>query len=181
MAVKNKIFIPNEYYFVTFTILGWRNIFTSDNYCNLVYKWFDYVRDKYGNEINAYVVMPNHIHLLIKISDRSKKLPILVMNAKRFLAYEIVQLLSAENKSELLEFFEINSRKNARHKIFEDSYDSLIIQSLKFFLQKLNYIHNNPCQEKWKLAEDPESYKHSSAANYILGSGYYNNISIIDF
>ena len=48
------------------------------------------------------------------------------------------------------------------------------------FLQKLNYIHNNPCQLKWNLANNPEEYKYSSAANYINGSGNYN-VDIIDF
>jgi hypothetical protein len=47
-------------------------------------------------------------------------------------------------------------------------------------LQKLNYIHNNPCQEKWQLAKAPEEYKHSSAANYISGKGFYE-VKVVDF
>jgi putative transposase len=34
------------------------------------------------------------------------------------------------------------------------------------FLQKLNYIHNNPVQSKWHLAEFPEEYSFSSAKFY---------------
>jgi len=48
------------------------------------------------------------------------------------------------------------------------------------FLQKLNYIHNNPCQEKWNLANNPEDYKYSSAANYIENSGIYE-VDLVDF
>jgi hypothetical protein len=32
--------------------------------------------------------------------------------------------------------------------------------------QKLDYIHNNPCQGKWMLADNPVSYQYSSAAFY---------------
>jgi len=60
-----------------------------------------------------------------------------------------------------------------KHKVFEDGYDSKIIQTQKFFLEKLKYIHNNPCAEKWRLADASENYKHSSASNYILGKGVY--------
>ncbi|WP_255478614.1 hypothetical protein [Rufibacter sp. XAAS-G3-1] len=33
--------------------------------------------------------------------------------------------------------------------------------------QKLDYIHQNPAQEKWKLAELPEDYYYSSARFYL--------------
>ena len=177
MAVRNKTpFIPNEIYFITFTILGWKNIFNNKKYYNLIYKWFDYMKEKYENKIYGYVIMPNHIHCLIKITDKSPKLSIFINNAKRFLAYQIVQLLKEDNNSGLLDFFKSRARikTGAKHKIFEDRYDSLIIGTQKFFLEKLNYIHRNPCAKKWRLTEKPENYKYSSASNYILGIGIYN-------
>jgi len=182
MAVRKKIFIPNEIYFITFTILGWKHVFTNDKYCNLVYKWFDYMKEKYNNKIYGYVIMPNHIHCLIKITDKSPNLSIFITNAKRFLAYQIVQLLEENNKTGLLNYFKSKARikDGAKHKLFENRYDSLIIQSRKFFLEKLNYIHRNPCSEKWRSAKNPEDYKYSSASNYILGIGVYS-VDIMDF
>ncbi|MBA3047851.1 transposase [Patescibacteria group bacterium] len=182
MAIRIKTFTPNEIYFITFTILGWKHIFTNDKYCDLVYKWFNCMKDKYENKIYGYVIMPNHLHCLIKITDKSSKLSILIQNAKRFLAYQIVDLLSEDNNIKLLEFFKEHAevKKGAKHKLFEDRYDSLIIQNRKFFLEKLNYIHRNPCAEKWKLSENPEGYKYSSAPNYILGAGIYD-VDVMDF
>jgi REP element-mobilizing transposase RayT len=176
MAVRNRIFIPNEIYFLTFTILGWKHIFTSDKYRLLVYKWFDYIKREYGNKIHGYVIMPNHLHCLIFISDKSPKLSTFIQNAKRFLAYQIVRLLKEEDNMGMLDFFRENARMKfgAKHKVFEDGFDSLIIQSQKLFLEKLNYIHNNPCREKWSLAENPENYIHSSASNYVLERGIYD-------
>jgi hypothetical protein len=31
-------------------------------------------------------------------------------------------------------------------------------------VQKLNYVHQNPLQEHWRLVEVPQAYAHSSAA-----------------
>ncbi|MDA3839849.1 MAG: transposase [Patescibacteria group bacterium] len=181
MSTRNRISIPNETYFITFTILGWKNIFVQDKYFDLIYRWFDYVKEKYNNTIYSYVIMPNHIHLLIKISAKSPTLSVLIMNAKRFLAYDIVKFLKEDNKSEFLDFFNQNARKNvgAKHKLFENRFDSLIIQSEKFFLEKLNYIHKNPCNKHWRLADSPENFKHSSASNYTLGKGHYD-IDVMD-
>ncbi|MGQ0739271.1 MAG: hypothetical protein ACT4OJ_09450 [Bacteroidota bacterium] len=36
-------------------------------------------------------------------------------------------------------------------------------------MQKLNYIHNNPCSGKWRPAVDPIHYLHSPASFYISG------------
>lgn len=39
----------------------------------------------------------------------------------------------------------------------------------KVIEQKLDYIHNNPLQEKWNLAKRPEEYTYSSAEYYEIG------------
>ncbi|MFA5318039.1 MAG: hypothetical protein WC323_00990 [Patescibacteria group bacterium] len=182
MAVRNKVFIPNEIYFITFTIFGWQPIFLDDKYCGLVYKWFDYMKGNYQNKIHSYVIMPNHIHCLIFISNKSPHISRLIQNAKRFLAYQIVSILEKEKNQELLNYFQqyAKTKYNAKHKIFTDRYDSLIIQSQKLFLEKLNYIHNNPCAKHWNLADSPEDYKYSSASNYIKDEGLYP-VDIIGF
>ncbi|MBS1525632.1 MAG: hypothetical protein JST19_08280 [Bacteroidetes bacterium] len=41
--------------------------------------------------------------------------------------------------------------------------------NLPVFTQKLDYIHNNPLQERWRLADLPENYKYSSARFYERG------------
>jgi len=156
MAIRDKTpFKPDEVYFITFTILDWERLFIDDTSCGLVFKWFSYMEKNYGNKIHGYVIMPNHIHILLYISLTSPRLSTLIFNAKRFLAYELKCL-------------------------FEPRYDSLIIQSRNFFLEKLNYIHDNPCQEHWRLVEKPEDYRYSSASNYILEKGVYP-VDLLDF
>ena len=156
MAVRDKTpFKAGEIYFITFTIRNWEKIFIDNASCGLVYKWFRYMDEYYGNKIHGYVIMPNHIHVLLYVSIASPILSTVVFNAKRFLAYGL-------------------------HCLFEPRYDSLMIQSRKFFLEKLNYIHTNPCRGRWQLADKPEDYIHSSASNYILGRGIYPVI-LIDF
>ena len=94
MAIRHKTeFSSDNVYFITFTICDWQNVFTNDEYCKLVYKWFNYAKEEYGNKVHAYVIMPNHIHILMYISNKSPEISKLIQNAKRFLAYGIIALL----------------------------------------------------------------------------------------
>ena len=41
------------------------------------------------------------------------------------------------------------------------------LYSEKVMWQKLDYIHNNPCTARWKLAPFPHAYRFSSARFYL--------------
>jgi REP element-mobilizing transposase RayT len=176
MATRVRDFTPDRIYFITYTIYKWINIFTEEKYFDLIYKWFDYMKEHYNNKIHGYVIMPNHLHVLLYISEYSPDVSKLIQNAKRFQAYDIVDYLTLSNKKEILEIFSIAAKKEkgAKHKVFKDRFDSKEMLNSALYREKLNYIHNNPCTPKWRLAEKPEDYKHSSASNYILGSGIYD-------
>jgi hypothetical protein len=66
-----------------------------------------------------------------------------------------------------------------KHEIWKDSFDVKECRTEKFVLQKLLYIHNNPCSGKWKLAESPELYLHSSALFYL--SGKHSSYPVKDY
>jgi putative transposase len=184
MSVKlhsKEGFTLDRIYFITFAILGRKEVFDSDKYAKLFYKWFDYQRLHYKNKVHAYVIMPNHFHCIIYISEKSPDIVRLIQNAKMFLAYGIVKLLKENNNTELLEFFASNVKvKSAKHKVFEEGFDCKLIENEQLFLQKLHYIHNNPCQNWWRLVPLPEEYKYSSAGYYFSGKGEYE-IDQIDF
>jgi len=110
MAVRDKTeFQAEQIYFITFTICEWQRVFTAEKYCNLIYKWFDYQKESYNNKIYGYVIMPNHFHGLIFVSEQSPPLSKLIQNAKRFLAYEIVRLLEEDKNEEILSIFSKNA------------------------------------------------------------------------
>ena len=72
--------------------------------------------------------------------------------------------------------FQNSCRSQASHKactfnFFVDAKDPLSIDlwTEEVFIQKLNYIHNNPVTYPWNLVQDPEEYKYSSAKFYETG------------
>ncbi len=173
MAVRTSIQQGESIYFITFTCQNWLPLFELTNGYDTVYKWFDYLKSK-RHFIKGYVIMPNHLHVLIDFSVIEKSINAIVSNGKRFMAYEIVKRLQEQNKKDLLFTLQdvvVSSDKDRgkKHQVFERSFDCKLITSQHFFLEKLNYIHNNPCSGVWRLADSPTAYKYSSAKHYIEG------------
>ncbi len=173
MAVRKPLINEPGIYFITFTCYRWLQLFAITDAYDLIYKWFDYLK-KEKQYVVAYVIMPNHIHLLLAY-NHSKTLNSILGNGKRFLAYDIIEKLNQIPATETLEQLRYGVNKsdadrNKLHEVFEESFDAKICFSKDFLLQKLNYIHNNPCSKNWMLAADPASYPHSSALYYYTGT-----------
>lgn len=94
-----------------------------------------------GCRIFGYVIMPNHVHLLIHAPEG------LSINAVR---------PSDAVRGQVYRMFMPSSD-------IRECYDEAMIQ------QKLDYIHANPVKGKWMLAENYLDYAHSSAGSYERG------------
>jgi len=86
MAVRLQINESSGLFYITFTCLNWLSLFDLTGSYDLVYKWFDYLKSK-GHYVNGYVIMPNHLHVLIAIKNSTQSINTIVSNAKRFMAY----------------------------------------------------------------------------------------------
>ncbi len=100
MAVKTSINNAEGIYFITFTFLHWLPLFEITKSYDTVYKWFDYLKTK-GYHVRGFVIMPNHLHVLIDFSVSAKSINKIVSNGKRFIAYEIVQRLKDQCNIEI--------------------------------------------------------------------------------
>jgi hypothetical protein len=122
--------------------------------------------------------MPNHVHVLLYFQEMSKSLNVVIGNAKRFMAYEIIKRLEENKQDKLLDQLhsgvkERESKKGQVHKVFEDGFDAKECYSEEFIFQKLQYMHLNPVSKKWNLASDFTGYEHSSANFYEKGIKKY--------
>ena len=186
MPVRNEIFHHNGVYFITFTCNGWLPLFELADGYQLVYDWFDKLL-KDGNHIIGYVIMPNHIHAIIAFKEHIQSVNTRIGTGKRFMAYGLVNLLKERQQLNILHTLSatVNKTDQGRgklHHVFKASFDCKECRTEKFLLQKLNYIHANPCRGKWHLADSPENYKHSSAKYYMQeAKGYYSSITHYKF
>ena len=157
-------------FYCTLTCYRWISLFEITNFYNDIYKWFDLLK-KANNKIVGYVIMPNHLHVLIYVDKNSQIINKLVANGKRFMAYEMVNRLNLLEKTDLLRQLELgvsdHERKRGKlHQVFQGSFDCKPCYSREFIVQKIDYIHCNPCAKKWNLVDEYVNYLHSSARFY---------------
>lgn len=174
----------NSIYFVTFTCYQWLPLLHQTNSYDLVYKWFDYLYTQ-NIRIAGYVIMPNHVHVMLYFPEMKKSLNTVIGNGKRLMAYEMIQRLVVSNENELLQRLaagvkEREKKKGQLHKVFEDSFDAKKCMSTDFIYQKLDYMHHNPTKGKWMLAKDFLSYEHSSASFYESSVCNYDKLMRIE-
>jgi REP element-mobilizing transposase RayT len=173
MSVKKRHHEVDTFYFITFTCFKWQELFEITSLYDNIYSWFDKL-EKEGVYNCGYVIMPNHIHLLVYLSRIKKTIDKIIGNGKRFMAYEIVARLNQLGREDLVELMRKSVKassivRNKKHEVFEPSFDCKEVITEKFIRQKLNYMHKNPVSGKWKLVEDYLDYQYSSARFYDLG------------
>ncbi len=59
----------------------------------MVYSWFQILKKDYNAAVIAYVIMPNHLHVIIHFHNEHFNLNPIIANGKRFMAYEIINRL----------------------------------------------------------------------------------------
>jgi len=84
MSVKRQIQEPAGIYFITFTCCKWLPLFELTNNYDAVYQWFDYLKSK-SHPILGFVIMPNHLHVIICFSENGKGVNKIVSDGERFM------------------------------------------------------------------------------------------------
>lgn len=158
-------------YFCTITNKSWIPLFEICEFHDKIYKWFDLLKSQ-GNDVLSYVIMPNHLHLVLHIDSESQSVNKIMGEAKRLWSYSLSHRLKHLGRHELLQRLSMlrstKDVKNGNHfKFFEDSFDGKAIFSDKFLKQKIDYIHNNPVRKK--LVGERAFYEHSSERYYATG------------
>ncbi|MCW3807931.1 transposase, partial [Plebeiibacterium marinum] len=109
MSRNYKFYNPEGLYFVSFAVVEWIDVFTRNEYKDIVIDNLQFNQKEKGMEIYAWCLMTNHVHLVFK-SIKGIKPSILLGNFKRYTSKAIISTIK-ENRREsrrewLLEQFE---------------------------------------------------------------------------
>jgi len=164
---KRKSYIEKgEIYFWTATINKWQHLLEKEAYKELVIGSLAYLSKQGKIEVFAFVIMPNHIHLIWRVLESNGK-ESSQGSFLKYTAHEFKKLLTAESPHALEDFRVVASNKNYEFWQRDSLAVPLFTKSVAY--QKLDYIHANPLAGHWQLAEDMCEYKYSTARFYELG------------
>lgn len=171
MSSGTKITDQSGYYFCTFTIVQWADIFTRQVYRDLVVAGFNHCIDHKGLRVHAYVFMSNHIHCILS-ADRGNLSGIL-RDLKSYTAKQIYMEIQhgPESRRDWLtlvcQYAAGGHNRNIHFQIWSHDNHPVSLFSSAFVRQKLDYLHLNPVKAGW--VAEPQHWLYSSAADYADG------------
>jgi len=168
MPVKPN-FNPDYLYFVTTSAIKHAHLFRRDVVKRIIIDSLHHLRTSRRMKLFVFVIMPNHIHIIVHFSEEYP-LSDVMRDFKKFTARQIYRHFQAEGNATVPDILKREGeRVKQEYKVWEDGYDARDVFSIEFLQQKMDYIHHNPCQPHWKLADRPEQYLWSSAGYYFDG------------
>jgi REP element-mobilizing transposase RayT len=96
MPVRREIPYNKGLYFITFTCYKWLPLIEITDSYEIIYRWFDYLKTQ-NHHVVGYVIMPNHIHVMISFSKTEKSINKIIGDGKRFMALILLKDLRKRN------------------------------------------------------------------------------------
>ncbi len=154
-------------YFITMTIVNWLPVFTDPACCDIVLSSLAYLREHRGLAIHAYVIMPTHIHAIVRALTGD--LSGIIRDFKKFTSRSIFGLAEAQGHADWVQAFQDASLGNpqTRFRVWQDGFCPEIIFSRKFLEQKARYLHANPVRKG--LTDDLAQWRYSSFRAWAIG------------
>jgi putative transposase len=136
----NRYHKTGDLHFITFSCARKRNLLGSVEARNRFVEILEQTRQKYQFHINGYVVMPNHVHLLISEPETASLSLAIQILKQRF------------------------SRTRTEDYVWEPRYYDFNVFTERKRVEKLRYIHRNPVTRE--LVAEPSEWQWSSYQAY---------------
>ena len=155
-------YLDKRCFFVTTTCLEWLPLLRDEAAKEVCYESLEFCCDRFRMDLAAYVLMPNHMHLVVRFRA-DNKLSEFMRDFKKFTSRKIRAWLEQEDPR--LAYRLHSYSRNREFRLWTNRFDDLHLFSTEVTGTKVRYIHANPVTAG--LCENPEEYQHSSAQWYI--------------
>jgi REP element-mobilizing transposase RayT len=182
MSSRYKVHDDTIPHFITFTVVGWMDVFTRELYKDIFIESLAYCVHNKGLCLHAWVIMTNHVHLIV--SSQESKLECIVRDIKKYTSKKIIYAIE-ENKSEsrkewmmnMFKYIGSGNSRNKQYQFWKNNYHPVELSRDFIKNQRLNYLHENPVRAG--LVWEPWHYKYSSAIDYYTNEKGLISVDII--
>jgi len=144
--------LPGALHFVTGSVLNRSAIFTDPSHCTAFLEELRSLNQKWPSKLIAYVLMPDHFHLISNPKDG---------RIKEFIGS--LKSISAKRILSTPDQFRFVADPDSHH-VWQQSFKAIPLWSGWMIWQKINYIHANPV--KAGIVGSAEEYPWSSFRSF---------------
>src|SRR5687768_12761638 len=147
MRSRYKITDQTPLYFITTSTHLWTPILFNETTFQIILDSLKYCQANKGLNIHGYVIMINHLHLIIS-HDEPEQIPSVVRDFKRHTTTQLKTYLGSLGQFSQLFWIKLfHNKERGQNRVWQAGYHPVAIWSAAFFEQKLNYIHYNPVRK----------------------------------
>ncbi len=152
------------------TVVGWIDIFSRDTYREILINAIRHCIREKGLNVYAYVIMTNHIHLVVN-SNEPYELRDTIRDFKKFTSKACMNRIQTgpESRKEwMLKLFSEYGMNSTRHKeymFWQPGNHAIELYNPEFTWTKINYIHDNPVRAGFVRKQ--EDWLYSSISTYM--------------
>src|SRR5215831_1599888 len=160
----HRFYGGRDLHFVTFSCYQRQPLLDYPVRCDLLLEILERVRRRYRLVVLGYVVMPEHVHLLVSEPQRdtlSTAVQALKLSCLRMIDGSVVPTSRKTGETWGIPFHE-GSRT---HRFWQTRFYDYNVWTEEKRIEKLRYIHRNPV--KRRLVDSPEEWKRSSYRWYL--------------
>jgi putative transposase len=150
--------------FITITCLEWKHVLADNSIKDIIIDSLRFLVKSGRVHVFVFCIMSNHIHMIWQMLGDYKKEDV-QRDFLKYTAQKILKMLR-KMKSSLLDELCVHAT-DRKYQVWERNALSIPVYTDEVFMQKVDYIHNNPV--KAGLCKYPEEYHYSSAAFYLGG------------
>ena len=172
---RYRIDADGAVYFVTFSVVEWLPVFVSERACRVVTDSFNFCYARKQLRVNAYVIMPTHLHAIVFDADyQPERLKQTLTDFRKYTGRRLCDLVDAAMPTCFGEVLHRNAAEDRRRRFWQASLHPIQLESEKFWQQKFDYLHVNPCRKGFvRRAVD---WRFSSASYWLSDSPVANDV-----
>jgi REP element-mobilizing transposase RayT len=169
MSRKYKFHNPESLYFISFATVYWIDVFIRNEYKWVMLDSWEYCKKEKGLDIYAWIIMTNHIHMIV--GSKTNKLENIIRDMKSFTSRKLRECISKNMKESRREWMlkmmkqaGTTNSNNRGFQLWQQNNNPIELYDNRIMEQKLDYLHNNPVVGG--IVDEPEDYVFSSARDY---------------
>ena len=170
MPRKYTISDQEQFYFVTFTVINWIDVFIREKYRDIFLESVRFCQQEKGLEVGAWCIMSSHVHMIIGTNGKNK-LEDIIRDMKSYTSRQIRKSIESNNiesrKEWMLWMMKRAGTRKSNNKDFQfwmQHNHPIELNTNDKVNSRLHYIHNNPVAAG--LVDDDVAWLYSSARDY---------------
>jgi hypothetical protein len=165
---RYRFHVDGSLFYVTFSVVDWLPVFISDQTCRIITESLSYCHHYKGLRVNAYVVMPTHLHAIVfHETFTAKPVEQALTDFRKFTGRQLADYCDNHMPKGFGQAIAAKAGDDRERRIWLPSRHPVQLETEGFWRAKLDYLHDNPRRKG--LVRQAEHWRYSSAAYWMSG------------